>query len=500
MSTNAVAATERLDIVISDDRTQAWLCAAKAAEPLTEAEILAALETKKIAITEDVRACVEQYLRQASSAGEPDEANAQSHPTGVLIAQGRSPAEANDGTFVWSDQFQANLRDWKGEDSVNYYEMCSILTVEADTVIGRIVEPVDGKPGLDVFGREIPPRRSRGVPLELADGLRFSSGSQQEVMTCSAGRVVIRRGQMHLDELLTINGDVDFDSGSLDVCAEVLVTGTVRANFSVRTTKSLTVGGAIEAADVHVDGDVVVHGGVLGREQLGKVRAGGQVTARYCEEATIRAEGDVKICRELIHTELRTNGRVLAQVGAIIACDVHGREGIEVRELGNEAGVHTQVSVGAHRELLARIRKIADDIKLRNTLAERIRARAEPLMANVNGLTDEQRNQITELLDKAEELEGSLDELQREHDELVDRGQPRGRPCVIVNKTIYPGVRIALGPRETFFDRSVSGPVQIEQRKVRGATEIVALNLASGSVTVLPSTEIDLSRVAISDE
>ena len=41
MSTNAVAATKRLEIVISDDRTQAWLYRARTADPPTEAEILA---------------------------------------------------------------------------------------------------------------------------------------------------------------------------------------------------------------------------------------------------------------------------------------------------------------------------------------------------------------------------------------------------------------------------------------------------------------------------
>jgi uncharacterized protein (DUF342 family) len=498
MAVDAAARASRLKIVISDDRIQAWVKLVDAGDPElqppTAAEVLAALDAAKVKIDDAVRARVDEYIRiigdpEAGGADQPREI-----PSQFLIAEGHLPTDGQDGAFEWYEQYRQKQRDWRSDDRVDYHNLSSILTIEAGVGIGRITEATKGNDGVDVCGRVLPSRRD-GTPLEIGSGLTLSPDDPLEVVTAAAGHVVLRRGRVWLEEMLSIAGDVDFESGNLDVCTDVHVRGTVPSNFIVRTTKSLTVDRAIEAAQIDVGGDLVVGGGILGHGRKGKVRAGGSITARFCQEADANAGGDVKVCREIIHSHVHSEGRVLIEAGPIISGSVYAREGIEAQTLGSEAGVPTHVAVGAHRNVLAQALRLEQELNERVKLSERARTQAEPLLVNLKRLTAQQREQVAELLKKVKELTHGLDDLRRERDELLKRARSQGHPAVVISKQAFSGVCVGIGSREAVLTKPLAGPVRIEERKVKDAMEFVAINPLTNSVTVLPSTPIDLAAI-----
>jgi len=269
----------------------------------------------------------------------------------------------------------------------------------------------------------------------------------------------------------------------------------VPSNFKVRTTKSLTVERAIEAAQVDVGGDLVVRGGILGHGQKGRIQAAGSITVRFCQEAQVKAGGDVKVCKEIIHSHVYSEGRLLVEAGPIIGGDVYAREGIEVQTLGSEAGVATCVAVGMHRNVLAQALRLQQRLKEHAKLAERTRAQVDPLLANLKRLTAQQREQAAELLNKVKELMLSLDDMRREREDLLERARSQGHPAVVISKQVVSGVRVGIGGRETVLTKPLAGPVRIEERKVKDVTEFVAVNPLTGSVTALGSTRVDLAVI-----
>ena len=498
MDTDVTTKASRLETVISDDRTQACVKLLDAADPEfqppTVAEVLAALEAAKVKINDAVHARVDEYIRIVAGPEEGEADGPREIPSEFLIAEGRPPTDGQDGTFEWHEQYRQKQRDRQSDDRVDHYNLSSILTLEAGVAIGRITEPIKGEEGMDVCGRVLPSRRD-GTPLEVGSGLSLSPDDPLEVVTEAAGHVVVRHGRMWLEEVLSIAGDVDFDSGSLDVCTDVHVRGMVPSNFKVRTTKSLTVERAIEAAQVDVGGDLVVRGGILGHERKGRIQAAGSITVRFCQEAQVKAGGDVKVCREIIHSHVHSKGRLLVEAGPIIGGDVYAREGMEVQTLGSEAGVVTCVAVGMHRNVLAQALRLEQRLKERAKLAEQTRAQVEPLLANLKRLTAQQHEQAAELLNKVNELKLSLDDMRREREELLERARSQRHPAVVISKQVFSGVRVGIGGRETVLTKPLAGPVRIEERRVKDATEFVAVNPLTGSVTVLRSTQVDLAAI-----
>ena len=515
MSSGSVKTATRLEVVFAEDRMQAWfqLCdpaSVREDEPIRAEEVALALKTARIEITEEVKTRVANYIAldgpNAVEHAVPTE-DTQDHEDGpreiperYLIAEGRPPVEGRHAEFEWDEQFKGEAQDWNEEASIDYFSLNTILTVPEKTLIGRIVPPENGKTGVNVCGLELRPRILQGAALSLGEGLEAAEGEAGGVVTTTAGRVVVERDAMHVDEILIVRNDIAFDSGSVDACIDVDVSGTVRSRFSVKTPKSLKVGKAIEAAFVETGGDIAVRGGILGQDRVGKIRSGGSVTARFCEEADVRAVGDIRFTRECLNSVLHTDGKLRVAHGSIIGGSAYARGGVEAKVLGSEAGVPTDIAIGIHPQVLLRIRKLESEIKATHKMAEQIRERVQPLLANMKRLTREQREQATELLSKADEIEFGVSDKEAERNDLLENSGPAEPPFVRVEKLVNAGVRIAIGLRETRFADPLRGPLRIEIRKINGATEIVAASKRTGSVTVLPNNEIDLKRLASAEQ
>jgi uncharacterized protein (DUF342 family) len=499
MDAGANAKTERIRVVISNDRLRAWLELPKRdlvrSSLPAEAGMLAALDESGIEISDAVRARVAQYAQLVregmvghSESGPPEV------PERFLIAEGLSPVDATHGDFEWDEIFNRSAQDWRGDASMDYYTANSILTVEADTVVGRIRPPVPGSDGRDVFGEVIPPKHKVGLPVKMGEGLCMAENDPLQVVTRVAGRLIRERQTLRVSKLLDIRGDVDFKSGSIDSVIDVHVAGNVKPRFAVKTSKSLTIWGSVEAARLTVGGDVQVRGGLFGQESGCRIEAGGVVVASICDGVDVEAGGDVRVTRELINSQLRTAGRLLIERGSIIGGEVYARNGVRARQLGSSAGVPTRIAVGVDGAILYRARKIAERIEKRLQRAGRIRAQLRALNADRAGPTAAQRAQSAELLAKASEEDRAAAELAAKRDEVLSQAAPATTTTIEVEGVLHAGVVLVFGLHEATIGTPLKGPLRVEERRAGHNSEIVLVWPATGRVVFLPSDAVDAER------
>ncbi len=483
-------------VSVAEDRLKAWLRPTAPARPgfavPNPQDIIVLLEQAKIAITDDVRHRVDDFIAALNQAVQQAGSGAPKLPESFLIAQGRPATDAEDGRFEWAPELARTFDQPVEGEQIDYFSRNAIVTVEANTVIGRILAPRPGVSSLDVYGTERPPRKPKGNPFRLGAGVRLAEDGSGMVIATTGGRVAVEKDRVSIAEVLAIAGDVDFSTGSVDACVDVMVRGTVRAKFKVRTTKSLSVDRVIEAADVEVGGDIVVRGGIFGQDLTGRVRAGGNISAQLLNEIDLQAGGDVTFRKEVINSRVRCLGRLVGPRGTVIGGSVYAREGMEVRVIGSEAGVATSVTCGTDVNALRRARRIERQIKEQEKSANQIRQAIQPLVANLKRLSPAQRERATELLSKADEIELQVEQMRQQADQFLRSGAPRGKPSLLINEVAYPGTHIGIGARETRLLKPLYGPVRVELRKVSDVTEMVAINQRTGSVTVLASTEADL--------
>lgn len=474
---------QRLAVDVSDDHLQAWirLSDPAGAEQLTKEEILAALEEAEIAVNNAVRDKIGAFIASIQSA---DDKSGR-----YLIAEGRPAVEGKDGVFVRDESLKTN--DTKQEDDApaDYYAYNVIVTVEEDTPIGRITPAVPGKSGEDVHGKTLEPAH-RVAEVQFHSTVKRSTDDPCVVIAAVPGRVVFKDGTLSIDDVIAIKGDVDFKCGNIDASADVSIDGTILDQFEVKSAKSISVRGTIQAAKVEAGGDVLVGGGIIGH-QKGSVRAGGRIVAKFAQDADLTAESDIEITKEVMHSRVHCRGKFSVPRGAIIGGEVYAREGAEVVAIGSEAFIPTSLIVGIHPSILQAVDKTHEETRTKQKTLERIREGVKPLLACMKRLTPDQKEQATELLFKADCMAAEISEAEEECEKMVKEACSTNLPTVLVTKTVYPGVQIRIGHRHVVFRKELKGSVRIEKRKIDGVTEFVAVSQASGSVTVLKSSSVD---------
>ena len=487
---------QRVLVAVDADHMKAWLRLAPEVDlaDLTAGEITVALEAAKVAVGDPVVARIHEFLEQVAEK-QADEGKAPREA--FLTAEGRPPVEGQHGEFIRAKPPDQQDQDNDEDARIDYRTVNMIRTVEKDEVIGTVKPPVPGRPGIDVHANEVQPRK-RIEAIKLQANVRLAE-DRRAVIAEEAGRVVLDGNKLFIRPVLDINGDVDFESGNVDATSDVNVRGTVRDLFEVLSKKSITISGAVEAAKVEADEDMVVRGGIMARSK-GVVRAGGRIVTKMCNEAYLHAEGGIEVTKEVLNSRLYTMGKLLSKRAVVIGGEVYAREGVEVHTIGSDACVPTRVWVGIHPRVFKRVRQLEAECKKQQESVEKIRNMVKPLLDNVKRLASSQKEQATELMYQADMIEQTIQAKRAEQEELLAANRPASPPYITVQGRVCQNSTIAIDGREVHFHDDVKGPIKIEKRKVENVTEVVAVNSLTGSVTTLGSTDLDPDTVPDQDE
>lgn len=493
--------TATLRIAIAENSLRAWIEAPGLGlllqSPPTEAQLVALAQKSRLLVNEDVGRRLHEYAELIGAYAAAEKSGAEGKPEipeRFLIAEGRAPVEGAHATFEWAPEYARSVQDWQGDDAINYYELNSVVTIEAGASIGRIVRERDGVLGTDVFGKETRPKVLNGQPLKVGNGLKLSDAKAGTIVTEQAGRVVEKDGKLFLDPVLTVGQDVDFSSGNVDSVIDVHIRGTVKPNFVVKSTGAITIESAIESAAVESGGDLQVRRGIFGQDSDYVIRVGGDLTTNICDSTQIEVTGDATVSREIITSRLYIRGQLNIEHGAVVGGEVYARNGAKIKVVGSDLGVETRIAVGEDGAAMYRAQQLEGQVKKYREQAEQIRTTVQPLLANVKRLTPAQREQATELMCKADDVDRTTDDMLAERDRIREDAKPVEGVGLDLLGEIHPGTVVVFGLREVVFKKPLQGPVRIEERAIKGRTQIAVVNQTTGSVTPMPCAPVDVER------
>lgn len=482
MTTTANAVSTNLDVELSPDRMRATLTfpgtsKKKGAKAVGEDEVLDALGRAEIDITDTVKQRVSEFVELVKQDGTVKN---------FVVAEGCPPFEGKDEEFTWNEAYQVEADSWHDDAPINYYEGTSIITVEEGKVVGSIAPIEPPRDGIDVTGRTIP---AKGDPKTLAidtDAFERPTENPTQVIAKKAGYPVTQGSTLTIEEVLSISGDVNFETGRIDSKVGVHIKGRILDRFTVRAQGSITVEAAIEAAMVEADGDVTVKRGILGRGS-GLVTAKGNIVAKFCMEAHLSTTGDIKIARQVMASNVCVGGKLIGTAAGIIGGCVYAGEGVEVATLGSDANVPTRVVIGIAPDVVREVAVLHRSIKKIKELIDQIEELLGQLEPAHKSLTEKQKECVRELRGKTKAARARIKADQKRHDELLEKVYTDGEHSVLVGNTIFSGTVIRISDRETVFRNNLKGPVSIEKRKLKNVTELVAVNKLTAGVTVLTS-------------
>jgi uncharacterized protein (DUF342 family) len=282
-----------------------------------------------------------------------------------------------------------------------------------------------------------------------------------------------------------VKGNVGPSTGNIDESGDLRVEGGVCDLFEVRATGSATIAGVVGAASVRVGGDLAVAGGIAGKG-VALCLAGGSIAARHISSAVVEAYGSIRAAA-IFESTIVCGADLLVESGAFAASKAVVAGNVSCKVLGLESGAATTLEVGVSEFVRRDAASTVPGIEKLNKKLTQLRATAQPLLRNAKTLTAREKEQATEMLFEA-------DEVQQKSEHLLDNLKQTMKSCpaapdprVRVAEKIFPGVTIRFPRCEATIHSPIDGRVELAMHRVGVNYQVIAIDPQSGSSIPLPS-------------
>jgi len=365
----------------------------------------------------------------------------------IQVAEGVPSVNGKNGYVTWLVDINKDRKPTIREDgTVDYKDMNIIENVTKGQALAQLIPPVPGTLGRMVTGTEMKP--VDGKPAVFSKGRNvIASPDGQYLLADLDGQILYADGKISVFATYEVKADVDNSTGNIQVVGNVTVRGNVLAGFSVEAGGNVEVEGVVEGAVIKAGGNIILKRGMIGNNK-GLLSAGGDIIAKYIENATLEAKGDIR-SEAIMHSDIKCGGKLElgGKKGLLVGGVARvGRE-IEAKVIGSPMSTVTVLEVGVDPNLRERLKALRAEIpSLEENLVKSNQAiTLLKKLDSVSQLTEEKREMLAKSTRAKFFYESRLMEYRKELVEIEARLQQEAAGRVKVLGSAYNGVRVSIG-------------------------------------------------------
>lgn len=366
----------------------------------------------------------------------------------VLIAEGIPPIDGEDSYIDYKFQVKATrLKPQELEDgSVDFRELDLIINVTKGELLAEKIPPSDGKEGRMVTGETVPPKRGRDCIIKA--GMNTSlSDDRLRLYSLIDGQVTLGTNGVKVVPILEIPGDVDFTVGNIDFIGTVFIHGKVLDGFIVKAREDIIIAKNVDAASIKAGGSVKVKMGIVGKERA-VVEADGDIYAKFVENATLRAAGNIIVGKAILHSNCTAGGCVKLDGQKTTLCGGEVRAGllVDAHVIGSPLATKTTIEVGVDPTLSEHLKTIHETLVHHTDNLSTLEKSVKTLMKlkEMGNLSEQKEELLKKSMDAVAKLAREVQRLEHERAEVEAKvgeckgGEVKGRLI------IYPGVKVTI--------------------------------------------------------
>ena len=378
--------------------------------------------------------------------------------TDFVVASGVQPRQGSDARIEYYFNTDLDARPTLLADgSVDFFHLNTICCCQKGQVLARLFPEDPGEYGSTIYGERIKPRTVKKETLRFSNNISLSE-DRQTITSEVNGHVTLVDGKVFVSNILEVK-DVDSSTGDIDYEGSVKINGNVCANFSVRAKGDIEVSGVVEGAYLEAGGDIIITRGMNGMIK-GTLKAGGNIVAKFIENAKVHADGYVST-ESILHSDVYAATEILVsgRRGFITGGKVSAMNLVRVKTLGSSMGADTIVEVGVDpsikQELTALQKQVAENKKTLDALYPVLSSMAQKLSQGVK-LKPEQLKYLQDLIAteklKKQEQESSIMRMKQLRVILDESANAR----VEVIGEVFGGTKICIADASMVVKNSMS--------------------------------------------
>ena len=382
--------------------------------------------------------------------------------SGERVAVGVEPTPPRAAELSWAGDFFASgfVAD-ETTGRIDYRRRSAQPSVKEGQLLATLTPPKEGKSGLDVFGNRILAEKPDWIHIRIGLNVREErTDGIHNYYAKTGGRVRWTQDTISVEPVLTIAGNVGLKTGDISHTAAVIIEGNVLAGSRVVAQGDIDIHGSVESSNIQTEGNLNVDEGITGSEGR-KIVVGGSIRSKHLLEVEIEAGEDIVVESEIIHSSIKTRGRLHMPEGRLIGGEVMALKGIDLGEAGSEAFTPTRLIPGADyrltRELAPKNRELA---KYKERLGQ-IQNATTSLSAWKNTLTPKQREILTELHYQIGVFNQNIERLEREIRDLTEDAKTRAKFQIAIKSKLFPDTTIFMKHAKLMVREEFDGPLRV---------------------------------------
>jgi len=384
----------------------------------------------------------------------------------IIMGQAAEPTQ--DGRVEWArDFFQQGWAVDEDSGATDFWEKLERASVHEDELLATLHHPVEGEPGLNVFGNEIPVAKPKKIKLRPGKGVRTEEQDHGILFYATInGRLRHAEGSLAVDDVFLVKGNVSLETGNIHHTGAVQIQGDVETGATIEADGDIIVKGMLDPCNITCGGSLTVAGGIVG-DEAHHIQVGGGLLAKYIGEATVTAGGDITVDNEIDHSDIRTRGRIRIEKGRIAGGTIMARMGIKVGEAGASGSSRTILMAGVDYTLAPRLETCEERIRKMSEAQDKIALTLDKVKQKQAPLTPEEATIVAGLEAKNRDLGQAIIDENLEVSRLKREARIGAIAEVVMLKQVWSGTTIHLGEYKTVVKASIEKPRIAQLRKTR---------------------------------
>lgn len=364
----------------------------------------------------------------------------------IVIARGKMPTVGRDASIVYHFETNSSVRPELREDgTVDFFKLNNLHRCTKGQVLAEIIPEERGENGFDVYGSVMLAREVKKAVFDYGRNIEKSKDGLQ-LISMVDGHVSLVDNAVFVSDVYSVE-DVGTSTGNIMYHGTVEVKGNVCENFSIKTDGNVFVNGVVEGAVIEAGGDIIIARGMHGQNK-GRLKAGGNIVAKFISAAEVEAAGFVE-AEQILNAKVSagTNVNADAGKGLITGGKIVAKGVVNARNVGSQMGAVTIIEIGADLESKQRLvelqKSVGEKSKTIPQMKKVLEETAKKLKAG-GKLTPDQLKNARALQVKLAESQAKIQEELKEIEKLDKVLKNEGPSQINIRGTMYSGVVVSI--------------------------------------------------------
>lgn len=364
------------------------------------------------------------------------------------VASAVLPQDGHDAYISYNFETDpTKLRAKETEDgNVDFKELNLIQNVVAGQALAQKVPAEKGKAGKTLSGRYLEATNGKDIQMPVGQNVKVDTDGLTMVAETN-GQVLIVNGKITVQPLLQLDA-VNIKTGNIKFLGTVIVKGSVEDGFDINASGNVEIGGTVGKSNIVAEGDVVVQGGVFGKDE-GFIKSGKSLWAKFIQSANVEVEENIFVTDSIMNSNVTAMQNIIVsgKKAQITGGHLFATEEICAKNIGSPGGgAETILEVGFDPRAKQRLDELQS--KQADLMKE-----LENLELDLTNLENQKKVRRTLPKDKEESLEKLTErkmviktesgDMTKEIEEIQEHlRELRAVGKVKANGTVYSGVKI----------------------------------------------------------